>query len=49
MEIIKESMNEMSAGVMQINRAVHEVKELAGKNKESIEGLAAEMRKFKVQ
>ena len=35
-------MNEMSAGVQQINNAVQEVNELAQKNKDSIEGLAAD-------
>ena len=32
----------------QINRAVHEVNDLARKNKDSIEGLAEEVGKFKV-
>ena len=41
-------MNEMSAGVQQINNAVQEVNELARKNKDSIEGLAEEVGKFKV-
>ena len=38
----------MSAGVQQINNAVQEVNELARKNKDSIEGLAVEVGKFKV-
>ena len=46
--VIKESMNEMAAGVQQINRAVHEVNDLARKNKDSIEGLAEEVGKFRV-
>ena len=46
--VIKDSMNEMSAGVSQINNAVNEVNELALKNKQSIEGLAGEVGKFKV-
>ena len=46
--VIKDSMNEMSAGVSQINNAVNEVNDLAMKNKQSIEGLAGEVRKFKV-
>ena len=46
--IIKDSMNEMSAGVSQINNAVNEVNDLALKNKQSIEGLAGEVGKFKV-
>ena len=46
--VIKDSMNEMAAGVQQINRAVQEVNDLARKNKDSIEGLAEEVGKFKV-
>ena len=46
--VIKDSMNEMSAGVSQINNSVNEVNELAMKNKQSIEGLAGEVGKFKV-
>ena len=46
--VIKDSMNEMSDGVSQINNAVHEVNALAVKNKESVEGLARVVRKFKV-
>ncbi len=46
--VIKDSMNEMSAGVSQINNAVNEVNDLALKNKQSIEGLAGEVRKFRV-
>ena len=42
------SLHEMSAGVQQINSAVQEVNDLARKNKDSIEGLAAEVGKFKV-
>ena len=38
----------MSAGVQHINNAVQEVNDLARKNKNSIEGLAAEVGKFKV-
>ena len=46
--IITESMNEMSAGAVQINNAVQEVNEITKKNKRSIESLAEEMDKFKV-
>ncbi|MGP1495321.1 MAG: methyl-accepting chemotaxis protein [Treponema sp.] len=46
--VIKDSMNEMSAGISQINNAVNEVNDLAMKNKKSIEGLAGEVREFKV-
>ncbi len=41
-------MNEMAAGVQQINRAVHEVNDLARKNNDSIETLAEEVGKFQV-
>ena len=37
----------MSADVQQINNAVQEVNNLARKNKNTIEGLASEVRKFK--
>ncbi|MGP1458711.1 MAG: hypothetical protein ACTTKL_05310, partial [Treponema sp.] len=40
--------NEMEAGVGQINRAGQEVNDWARKNKDSIEGLAEEVGKFKV-
>lgn len=46
--VIKDSMNDMSSGVQQINNAVKEVNELAMKNKENINALAHEVRKFKV-
>ncbi|MGP1459930.1 MAG: hypothetical protein ACTTKL_11610 [Treponema sp.] len=42
------SLQEMSAGVQQINNAVQEVNDLARKNKDNIEGLAEEVGKFKV-
>ena len=45
--IITESMNEMASGAVQINNAVQEVNEITQKNKRSIEGLAAEVSKFK--
>ena len=38
----------MSAGVQQINNAVQEGNDFAQKNKDSIEWLASEVRKFKV-
>ena len=44
----RSSLRGMSAGVQQINNAVQEVNDLARKNKDSIEGLASEVRKFKV-
>lgn len=47
-EAIKESMNNMSNGVSQINNAVQEVNSLAQQNKRSIENLASEVKKFKV-
>ena len=46
--VTKDSMNEMAAGVQQINNAVHEVKDLAVKNKNSIDALTNEVNKFKV-
>lgn len=46
--VINDSMNDMSSGVQQINNAVKEVNELAMKNKENINALAHEVRKFKV-
>ncbi len=38
----------MVAGVNQINRAVQEVNDLARQNKDSLEGLAEKVGKFKV-
>ena len=46
--VITESMNEMSSGAVQINNAVQEVSEITLKNKQSIENLAEEVSKFKV-
>ena len=46
--VIAESMNEMSAGSVQINNAVQEVHEITQKNKQSIENLAVEVGKFKL-
>lgn len=46
--IITNSMNEMAAGSIEINNAVHEVREITQKNKESIANLVAEVKKFKV-
>ena len=46
--IITDSMNEMAAGAVEINNAVQEVNELTQKNKQSINGLAQEVSKFKV-
>ncbi len=46
--IITTSMQEMAAGTVQINRVVQEVHEITQKNKDSIEGLANEVSKFKV-
>ena len=45
---ITASMNEMTAGAIEINNAVQEVHEITGKNKKSIENLAEEVGKFKV-
>ena len=46
--IITESMNEMASGAVQINNAIQEVNEITQKNKQSIENLASEVGKFKV-
>ena len=46
--VITMSMNEMAAGVVQINNAVQEVNELTQKNKRSIASLADEVGKFKL-
>ncbi|MGP1577568.1 MAG: methyl-accepting chemotaxis protein [Treponema sp.] len=46
--VITESMNEMASGAVQINNAVHEVNEITQKNKRSIQNLAEEVGKFKV-
>ena len=46
---ITNRMNEMASGALQINNAVQEVQGITQKNKESIEGLADEVMKFKVQ
>ncbi|MGI5174610.1 HAMP domain-containing protein [Treponema sp. OMZ 840] len=47
-QMITNSMSEMSAGSNEINKAVQEVREITQKNKESINNLAAEVKKFKV-
>jgi len=46
--IITESMSEMATGAVQINNAVQEVSEITQKNKRSIDNLANEVLKFKV-
>lgn len=46
--VITDSMNEMASGVIEINNAVQEVHEITQKNKRSVEGLANEVSKFKV-
>ena len=46
--VILESMNEMTKGATQISNAVNEVAEISNKNKMSIEGLVAEVERFKV-
>jgi len=42
-------MNEMASGAEQINIAVHNVNEMTTKNREAINGLLAEVSKFKVE
>ena len=46
--VITDSMNEMASGAVQINNAVQEVNSITQQNKRSIENLAAEVGKFKV-
>lgn len=46
--VITDSMNEMAVGAVEINNAVQEVNEITQRNKQSIEVLANEVRKFKV-
>ena len=46
--VITDSMNEMSVGAVQIDNTVQEVNGIVAKNKQNIEDLAAEMRKFKI-
>ena len=46
--VITMSMNEMAAGVVQINNAVQEVNDISQKNKASIENVSKEVKKFKV-
>lgn len=47
--VITSSMNEMANGAVQISNAVEEVSDLTQKNKHSIENLAKEVGKFKIQ
>ncbi|MBP3709695.1 MAG: HAMP domain-containing protein [Treponema sp.] len=47
--VITDSMNEMSNGVTQINNSVQMVNDLTQKNKQSIDMLSNEIKKFKVR
>lgn len=47
-EIIAGNMNEMASGAVQISNAVQKVNVITQKNKQSIENLAAEVKKFKI-
>ena len=47
-DAIANSMNEMATGTAQINNAVHEVRELSQQNKNSIDSLAFEVNRFKI-
>ena len=47
-KVVTDSMNEMAMGAVQITNAVKEVANLAEKNKNSIEFLVLEMKKFKI-
>jgi len=42
-------MNEMASGADEINTAVNQVNELAGKNRESINLLISEISRFKIE
>ena len=46
--VITDSMNEMSAGAVQISNAVQEVADITQKNKDSINNLVNEVGQFKV-
>lgn len=46
--VITDSMNEMASGAEQINNSVQEVDNLTQKNKQSIDALMEEVKKFKV-
>ena len=46
--MIKDSMEEMAAGASQINNATEEVREIAEKNRLSIQNLVREVGKFKL-
>ena len=46
--IMTDSMNEMAAGAIEINNDIQEVREITQKNKQSIDNLAEEVGKFKV-
>ncbi|UTC67571.1 MULTISPECIES: methyl-accepting chemotaxis protein [unclassified Treponema] len=45
---ISNSINEMTSGSLQINQSIQEINQLTFKNKQSIENLANEVKKFKV-
>ncbi|MGP1438440.1 MAG: methyl-accepting chemotaxis protein [Treponema sp.] len=47
-QIITDSMNEMDSGAVQITKAVEEVANLTERNKDSIELLVVEVKKFKI-
>ena len=46
--LFEREVPELASGAVQINNAVQEVNDLARKNKDSIEGLAEEVGKFKI-
>ena len=46
--VITDNMNEMASGAVQISNAVQEVNAISQKNKQSIENLSNEVKKFKV-
>ncbi|MFC1237867.1 methyl-accepting chemotaxis protein [Treponema vincentii] len=46
--IITDSMNKMTEGALEINNTVQEVNKITQKNRQSIDGLVAEVKKFKI-
>ena len=47
-KVITNNMEEMATGTMQINNAVQEINQITQKNKDNIDTLVVEMKRFKV-
>ena len=47
-KVITNNMEEMATGTMQINNAVREINQITQKNKDNIDTLVVEMKRFKV-